>query len=321
MPPAARFSSLDGLRGLAAMAVMVYHIDEQWMPGGHLAVDFFFCLSGFVLALNYRDRMRQGGLGVLRFMALRLARLYPMVLVGALLAICLLHADWRILALIPSSWGSALYPGNPPYWSLVSELIASFTFAVVLVRLDWRWLAAVCVVAGAVLIGFAMAEPFDGTRGIQELGAFKRNAFAGPPRALFSFAVGMLLYEVWRRRPTERKTHRAALLIPLALLAIMWAWPHQRLWWDLFAAMVLLPALAYAAIRWEMPGAQANGLLGDLSYPLYCIHVPVTFALRDEPDWQLAAALLLIPAALLLDRLYDRPVRKWLGGQVRRLPV
>lgn len=320
MPPAARFSSLDGLRGLAAMAVMAYHVDHDLMPGGHLAVDFFFCLSGFVLALNYRDRMRAGGLGVVRFMALRLARLYPMVLVGALLAIWLLHADYRILALVPSSWGLALFPGNPPYWSLLAELAVSLAFAVLLVRLEWRWLVALCLLAGGGLIAAALAEPHGDVLGLMEVGAFKRNAWAGPVRAAFAFIVGMLLYEAWSRRPAARPVRRAALLIPLALLAIMWAWPHQRLWWDLFAAMVLLPALAYAAIRWEMPGAKANGLLGDLSYPLYCIHVPVTFALRDEPGWQLLAAVLLVPASLLLDRLYDRPARKWLARQVRRLP-
>jgi peptidoglycan/LPS O-acetylase OafA/YrhL len=124
MPPAARFSSLDGLRGLAAMAVMAYHVDHDWMPGGHLAVDFFFCLSGFVIALNYQDRMRGGAIGVVRFMALRLARLYPMVLAGALLAIWLLHADYRILALVPccwcgwtgaGCWRCAFWPG--PDWS------------------------------------------------------------------------------------------------------------------------------------------------------------------------------------------------------------
>ena len=136
MPPTPRFSSLDGLRGFAAIAVMAYHVDHDWMPGGHLAVDFFFCLSGFVIALNYQSRMRGGAIGVVRFMALRLARLYPMVLAGAGLAIWLLHADYRILALVPSTWGLALFPGNPPYWSLLAELAVSLAFAVLLVRLD-----------------------------------------------------------------------------------------------------------------------------------------------------------------------------------------
>lgn len=320
MPPSPRFSSLDGLRGLAAIAVMAYHIDHDWMPGGHLAVDFFFCLSGFVLALNYRDKLRQRTMGVVRFMALRVARLYPMVLAGALLAIWLLHADYRILALIPSSWGLALFPGNPPFWSLLAELAVSLAFAVLLIWLDWRWLAGVCLLAGAGLVGAALAEPHGDVLGLMEVGAFKRNAWAGPVRALYSFTLGMVLFEAWRRWPTDRPVRRSALLIPLALLAIMWAWPSQRLWWDLFAAMILLPALAYAAIRWEMQGARWNGLLGDISYPLYCIHVPITFALRDQPQWQIAAAAAaLIPAALLLDRLVDRPARKWLTRQVRRV--
>ncbi len=55
-----RFVSLDGLRGVAAIAVMLFHISLGYMPGGYLAVDFFFCLSGFVIALACGKRFADG---------------------------------------------------------------------------------------------------------------------------------------------------------------------------------------------------------------------------------------------------------------------
>ena len=81
----ARFSTLDGLRGVAAIMVLLYHCD-QMAPRGYLGVDLFFTLSGFVIARAYGDRLASG-MPVGRFVALRLVRLYPMYFVGGLLGI------------------------------------------------------------------------------------------------------------------------------------------------------------------------------------------------------------------------------------------
>src|SRR5579863_5999263 len=79
---------LDGLRGVAAIAVVIYHFTSHtdfWaMRGAYFAVDLFFCLSGFVLAENYRARLAQG-LSVGEFMMRRLIRLYPLYLSGTLI--------------------------------------------------------------------------------------------------------------------------------------------------------------------------------------------------------------------------------------------
>ena len=80
-----RYELLDGLRGVAAFAVIWYHFFEgfatsptdQWMNHGYLAVDFFYVLSGFVIGYAYDDRWRDGGMTAGRFMLRRVIRLQP----------------------------------------------------------------------------------------------------------------------------------------------------------------------------------------------------------------------------------------------------
>lgn len=79
---------LDGLRGVAALMVLVFHVfdvcSSNIIPHGYLAVDLFFVLSGFVIGYAYDDRWQQG-LTAGQFFRRRLIRLHPMVLVGGLL--------------------------------------------------------------------------------------------------------------------------------------------------------------------------------------------------------------------------------------------
>ncbi len=95
------YEILDGLRGVAAVLVMLYHIGEgfatspvdQSVNHGYLAVDFFFILSGFVIGYAYDDRW-DIGLTVKDFLRRRLIRLHPMVIMGVLLAwVCLKFYD------------------------------------------------------------------------------------------------------------------------------------------------------------------------------------------------------------------------------------
>ena len=87
------FEVLDGLRGMAALAVVVFHFMEVIEPDysrnfighGFLAVDFFFCLSGFVIAYAYDGRIDSLGLG--EFFRSRLIRLHPLVVIGSVLGL------------------------------------------------------------------------------------------------------------------------------------------------------------------------------------------------------------------------------------------
>lgn len=85
------FEILDGLRGIAAVAVVIFHFMEFAVPDysksfiahAYLAVDFFFCLSGFVIAYAYDNKVQK--LGALQFLKLRLIRLHPLVIIGSVL--------------------------------------------------------------------------------------------------------------------------------------------------------------------------------------------------------------------------------------------
>src|SRR5215510_2853156 len=87
------FEILDGLRGVAALAVVIFHFMEWVFPDpsknfighGFLAVDFFFCLSGFVIGYAYDSRI--GKMGVGEFFKLRLIRLHPLVIFGSVLGL------------------------------------------------------------------------------------------------------------------------------------------------------------------------------------------------------------------------------------------
>ena len=82
------FENLDGLRGVAALAVVIFHFMEIAVPNpnnnfiahAYLAVDFFFCLSGFVIAYAYDDKMAAIGIG--QFLKRRFIRLHPLVIIG-----------------------------------------------------------------------------------------------------------------------------------------------------------------------------------------------------------------------------------------------
>ncbi len=87
------FEILDGLRGIAALSVVTFHFMEivysdyskNFIGHGFLAVDFFFCLSGFVIGYAYDDRIR--GMGVLEFFKSRLIRLHPLVILGSVIGL------------------------------------------------------------------------------------------------------------------------------------------------------------------------------------------------------------------------------------------
>lgn len=179
-----RYEILDGLRGVAAMIVVAFHLFETYSPGvtgqilnhGYLAVDFFFVLSGFVIGYAYDDRWSKG-MGTWTFFKRRLIRLHPLLIMGTLVGAALFfftgdHPDfplvnntewWQVLLVmalcftllpLPSSmdirgWAET-NPLNGAIWSLQWEYIANILYAFVLRRLSKVFLG-ILVAVGAVL--------------------------------------------------------------------------------------------------------------------------------------------------------------------------
>ena len=97
LKPKPRFEILDGLRGVAALIVVAYHLTECYPEGytskffahGYLAVDFFFALSGFVMGFAYDDRWNK--MNIQDFFKRRITRLHPLVVFGTLMGVCFFY--------------------------------------------------------------------------------------------------------------------------------------------------------------------------------------------------------------------------------------
>jgi peptidoglycan/LPS O-acetylase OafA/YrhL len=327
LTPPHRFPALDGLRGVAAGVVLAIHTHAMFAGGlglshGYLAVDFFFLLSGFVLAHAYAPRMA-AGLGLAGLMRLRLARLYPLVLVGTVLGSGAALLDgapgpaewWRALGhavlLLPlddPAVGFSLWPLNPPSWSLLWEGLGSALFGALLWRLTVPGLARLTLAAALLLAIAAIGY------GTLEVGNLAPNFAGGPARALFGFTAGVLLFR-WRANGAAAGTALPLPLSAAALVALL-AMPGvaNRALYDLAAVLFAFPLLLLAAAGATRVGS-AWLLAARLSFPLYILHSPVLLATRclladtgtPVPLQALAGAGLSVAVAALALQVVERP--------------
>src|SRR5690606_36728326 len=173
------FEVLDGLRGIAALAIVIFHFMEWIYPDpshnfighGFLAVDFFFCLSGFVIGYAYDDRIK--AMGLKEFFKSRLSRLHPLVIFGSVLGLLAflfdafsgeseLYNTGRIILLficsaflIPftsmAERGYNNFGLNAPSWSLFWEYVANLIYASFLCRSNKRALILLTAIAAGTL--------------------------------------------------------------------------------------------------------------------------------------------------------------------------
>ena len=95
---------IDGLRALAVMAVVLFHIDKTWVPGGFIGVDIFFVISGFLITGNITSDIGQGRFSIAEFYQRRIKRIMPALMVLLLVTliagqIIMLPADFKDLSL------------------------------------------------------------------------------------------------------------------------------------------------------------------------------------------------------------------------------
>lgn len=331
-----KFTSLDGLRGLAALFVLVRHTGDYWSfyPfRSYLAVDLFFLLSGFVIAHSYEERLASGRLSALQFVGVRLVRLYPMYLLA--LGLALLAGPESMdastvaegLLMLPSLDSDWLFPPNIVFWSLFFEIVVNLLYAALRPWLSNRVLGM--AVAGLALGLLAVA----GVTGQMDLGwkGELSHLFGGLMRA----SLG-ILFGIWLYRQRQRLWHwLPGWFGPVGATALVCV----LLWWrsmgaldpvvDLVAVTLLLPLCVLAAAR-SVPawGAGAMALLGAASYPLYLLHAPLARLglawfpeqiRRHETLSGMAFAAVVLLLSLWVDRFLDRPVRGRLR-QALRLP-
>src|SRR5580658_7752988 len=213
------FEVLDGLRGSAAFLIVLFHAFNypfdfspplHLMHHAYLAVDFFFGLSGFVVAYAYDDRWTR--MTTLQFFRIRLIRLHPLVLIGATLGLLgylldpfskmvnrgplsmVLLAYLTSLLLLPSppiagrhNESQAL---NGPAWSLMQEYLGNIAYALILRRLRAVTLGIIFAATGLVLMWVANSQHnLDGGWGYPEI-------WMAPLRLTVSFVMGLWLYRI-----------------------------------------------------------------------------------------------------------------------------
>lgn len=248
----AHYDLLDGLRGVAALMVIWYHIFEGYafasdtmittFNHGYLAVDFFFILSGFVIGYAYDDRWGKS-LTMKDFFKRRLIRLHPMVIMGAVLGAITFSIQGSVqwdgthigismimlslictIFFIPAMPGvgyevrgnGEMFPLNGPCWSLFFEYIGNVLYALLIRRLSNKALTALVVLLGVALVLFAV---FD-VSGYGNIGVGWTldgvNFGGGLLRMLFPFSAGMLMSRNFR----PMKVKGAFWICAIALVAL-----------------------------------------------------------------------------------------------------
>ena len=331
-----KFLTLDALRGIAALAVVMFHLSGPFaaVRHGYLAVDLFFLMSGFVVAAAYEERLLDGW-GVGAFMAVRLKRLWPVYAVGVVLgaasfaAIRLLRPDLSFvmphaapaqvfamgLLLLPQFvfYGGPAFPFNSASWSLSVELFGNLAYGALARTLRTPMLLAFAAtgLAGLAIIALRVGD--------LDVGVTAGGVAAGYIRFLFSFSAGVLLHR-W---------HAAGRLpalalpwwLPLLAAAITFGMPGLSSgWYDLAVVALVYPAILVASLHNRVPARAAAifGWAGAVSYPLYVVHPPLVDAakaLAAAGSYPATAVVLLVAAVALahgMNRWFDRPLQAWL---------
>lgn len=342
--PAGRLASLDGMRGVAALMVALYHwglATEPLAQPGYLAVDFFFALSGYVLALIYAHRLSGGSLDAKKFVQLRIIRFYPIYFVGHCLGIlrdiALRMSDnptarsgtewiWAIvfgffMLPVPIASGN-LFPLNVPAWTLFLEIVVNIIFAFGMFRWSTPVLLGIMAISAATLLGFT------GSPLLFDVGYSYETLFLGVARLGYSFPVGIILFRLMSGTSRIQSPISFLPIVVLALCLLFEAPEAYRGAWESLCVFILFPILLAAGIKFELPNwaARVFLFLGAVSYAVYAIHGPLILFVNKAADMiglgrasgiVFFIATLLI-AGQLINKLFDEPVRGAIGRWQKR---
>lgn len=341
-----RIRALDGLRGLAALVVVLYHYTTRYpelygpreglwfhVPWGHYGVRLFFIISGFVIFMTI-DRTEN----LWQFIASRFARLYPVfwVCMGITLAVIrwtdlpkrqISNADaWWNLTMVPGMHHAQSIDGV--YWSLRYEL-SFYVVMGLLLGLGLRRFALLFIAAIVVASAFAQQQTINVH--FYAKGA-DLNIWDFNPYWFSMFLIGMTLYDM---REKFRWWHGALLALSFGEIAIQqFYWKTQDAadpGWPYMGVIALSTTLVFAASRWRVPLLTSRPIvfLGVISYSWYLIHQNVGFAIirwAESRGWHIMPAVTLAFAASIaiasaLNKLIEQPANTWLRRLLIRTPT
>lgn len=288
------YPALDGARGIAAIAVFLYHLKDYFgdislLQSSFLAVDMFFLMSGFVIALSYEQSLINGTRSFKSFVVARVLRLYPLYLmaccIGAsyffikyltgaegspdLLQMLMALPATLLLAPWPSAteWGFTPYPFAPSAWSLSLELWYNILYALLAVHLRTKALLVISAVSVAVLLHQAKFW------GSLDMGWSIATTLGGTARFWFSFSVGILIF---RHRAKFLKNSQISFYFSILCFAFV-SLPNESIALSIFWVAVVFPLALMGGGAHQLHGLAAVvcNHLGRLSYGIYILHAPI----------------------------------------------
>jgi peptidoglycan/LPS O-acetylase OafA/YrhL len=365
--PKKHYEILDGLRGVAAILVVAFHIFEAFSGGnrfkqiinhGYLAVDFFFLLSGFVVAYAYDDRW--GKMTQWEFYKRRLIRLQPMVIMGMIIGAIFYYFQasdilfpmiagmevWKVILTmvigftllpIPPSmeirgWGE-MHPLDGPAWSLFFEYIANILYALIFRKFSNKVLSVFVLLFAGMLINYTVFGPKGDVIGGWSLNLEQMNV--GFTRLLYPFFAGILLSRLGKLIHIKGAFWACSLLIAI-VLSVPRIGDESSLWmnglYESFCIILVFPLIVSIGAGGEIQNPfslKICKLLGDISYPIYITHYPLIYwytawvvdnkvSLKDGYALGIGVLIASILIAYVCLKLYDEPVRNWLQNKLKK---
>jgi peptidoglycan/LPS O-acetylase OafA/YrhL len=297
--PPHRFEALDSWRGICALMVALLHFeafshlkDLPFFNDAYLFVDFFFVLSGFVIAANYQERLANG-FGLAKFMVLRFGRLYPLYLV-ILLAFFLLElthggdafsrSDRSIgsffanVFLLQSFGTFQALNWNAPGWSIATEFWTCLLFAIAC-NLWPKKLTIIAFAVAAFSLGLIVMFSKFGMNVTYDYGM---------SRCIAGFSIGVLTFAIWRKLSVLQFDERLAFVLEVAcvLCVVLFVAIAKQDQISIVAPLAFaIVVLVFAAERGpisKLLRLSPFQFLGALSYSIYIVHLLVETVLVDS---------------------------------------
>ncbi|MBE1236748.1 acyltransferase [Phaeovibrio sulfidiphilus] len=309
------------MRAVAVLAVLAFHVDKSWLPGGFAGVDVFFVISGFVVASLILKEREAGSFSFLSFYIKRIKRIVPacvlMLFVVALVVFFLFSPDdfrgFRRVLIQALVFNSAHYfAGFRDYfapesyeipllhtWTLAIEMQFYLALPFLLVLLSSRTIKLVVPVCVVALFGWATFQLVDHVDGSQRM---YFSLLARVPE----FLIGVLIPVFLRGRSVPARWDTALGTLGLVLLGVSFFGLSEH---DPFPGVAaLLPCTGTALLLCTPSGfwnraLSAKGMvgIGALSYSLYLWHWPVLSVFRYvRMDYALPLPVLACALALTL---------------------
>jgi peptidoglycan/LPS O-acetylase OafA/YrhL len=289
-----RFDALDGIRGILAITVVIYHLGQHknldFINKAWISVDAFYILSGFVIAFFYGKKI-EDGLSLREFMSLRLQRLYPIYFIGLLIAIAypppflqVTHNEINLtfikqffLALLlipdletnPNTYNKILFPLNDPAWSLFFEIIVNVLF--------YFWVKNKKYINPSMTIGVPLflygLSAYLSSSGFHG-GWSSDNFMTGFPRVIYHFSIGVFISTLFNKN-SKFKTNAPSSIVILLILLISFFIKNSAI--TSVSLIIICPLLIFTGsfLAVQNPFKITCSWLGAISYPIYITHYPL----------------------------------------------